>query len=124
MPKPCDEMPYRRRQSMGRRTCWLCRVPPLTVLCRHLLRDQRSAAGSDGRNVQRVIVDKTSLKARCQHSGMELTDNPMAFVERKLLLHAEHRSCYNRVPGKIQRRHETIPATLFSMSIRAVVKGA
>ncbi len=54
---------------------------------------------------------------------MELTDNLMAFVERKLF-HAEHRSCYNRVYlGKLAG-HQTIRDAILDESIRAVVKGA
>ncbi|TGC91927.1 mannitol-1-phosphate 5-dehydrogenase [Salmonella enterica subsp. enterica serovar Wilhelmsburg] len=69
------------------------------------------------------IVDKTQFKGALPNiPGMELTDNLMAFVERKLFtLNTGH--AITAYLGKLAG-HQTIRAAILDESIRAVVKGA
>ncbi|ECN1048629.1 mannitol-1-phosphate 5-dehydrogenase [Salmonella enterica subsp. enterica serovar Enteritidis] len=69
------------------------------------------------------IVDKTQFKGALPNiPGMELTDNLMAFVERKLFtLNTGH--AITAYLGKLAG-HQTIRDAILDESIRAVVKGA
>ena len=98
-------------------------TPPLTVSCRHRRPLPMTRWKSPVETFSEWIVDKTQFKGELPTiPGMELTDNLMAFVERKLFtLNTGH--AITAYLGKLAG-HQTIRDAILDEKIRAVVQGA